>query len=421
MPVIESISSRRVLNSHVEFTTEFVVQLSDGAAGWGASPRGETVSVFEGRLTRISTKTIPRLLKSEGCFGIELEQADWDTCLHRHLERIGRNNAYSLSLAFFNASRASRSARDLWHQPPQRRNVLPRLCCNILNGGRHAYTNPVLSDFPEFLLVATTDRLEEVIMGHNEVQQVVKEKLCRLSTEIVCGNRVHRFRTSDNRECLDFLTRVRDEAGLADKFELMIDASAGDLWSKGAYRFGLTDRTIYPSDRLQDYWRTLIRDYGVRFLEDPFREQDDSGWQQLSASVKGSYILGDNFYSSDSERIRRGAARGCTHGVIIKPNQAGTVTAVCQAVKTARECGQQVVTSHRSISTEETFLSELTCACGAEYMKIGPLFTDYSSVLRLNALLRLATPASDASGNHHQHHSARPHRVQRTTALCRQA
>ena len=42
-----------------------------------------------------------------------------------------------------------------------------------------------------------------------------------------------------------------------------------------------------------------------------------------------------------------------------------------------------------SISTEETFISALTCLYGAQYIKIGPLETDYSSIVRLNEIIRL--------------------------------
>ena len=48
-----------------------------------------------------------------------------------------------------------------------------------------------------------------------------------------------------------------------------------------------------------------------------------------------------------------------------------------------------VITSHRWIGTEETFLSNLTVLTGAGYMKIGPLYTDYTSVMRFNELIRL--------------------------------
>jgi len=62
---------------------------------------------------------------------------------------------------------------------------------------------------------------------------------------------------------------------------------------------------------------------------------------------------------------------------------------VQKAIETLQRNGQLVITSHRSISTEETFLSNLTVLAGAGYMKIGPLYTDYTSVMRLNELIRL--------------------------------
>ena len=93
---------------------------------------------------------------------------------------------------------------------------------------------------------------------------------------------------------------------------------------------------------------------------------------------------------SDAERIRKGAARGLTDGTVLKPDQAGTVTAFLDAVDVAYTSGQTVIASHRSISTESVFLSTATVERHIELMKIGPLKSDYSSVLRLNELIRAA-------------------------------
>jgi enolase len=180
-----------------------------------------------------------------------------------------------------------------------------------------------------------------------------------------------------------------ENLGLANKYELMIDASAGDLWTPEGYRLAITDNSVYSSEQFLEYWMGMIRDYNLRFLEDPFREQDAESWRVLTTSQQGAIIIGDNYYSSDAARIEAGAAGGHTHAAIIKPNQAGTITAVRRAVETAQRAGQIVITSHRSISTEETFISALTCMYGAQYIKIGPLETDYSSVVRLNEIIRL--------------------------------
>jgi enolase len=133
----------------------------------------------------------------------------------------------------------------------------------------------------------------------------------------------------------------------------------------------------------------LIKQYQLRFLEDPFREEEPASWQALTTGQTECRVIGDNLYSSNAKRIEEGAAKKLTHGVILKPNQAGTVTDIRRAIQSAQRNHQLTIASHRSISTEETFLSTLTCRHRLEYIKIGPLLTDYSSVVRLNAILRL--------------------------------
>ncbi|HOG48078.1 MAG TPA: hypothetical protein PLB78_15735, partial [Anaerolineae bacterium] len=210
---------------------------------------------------------------------------------------------------------------------------------------------------------------------------------------VVSGNPVSCFEAADNRECIEFLLSARDSLGLAAAFDLMIDASAGDLRAADGYRFAITGGRPLTGEALHDYWLDIIRQYDLRFLEDPFHERDLERWQCLAAAQQTCHIIGDNLYSSDAGRIEEGAARRCSHGVIIKPNQAGTVTAVRRALEAAQRTGQIAITSHRSISTESTFLSWLTCMYGVEYIKIGPLMTDYSSVVRLNEIIRLTDGA----------------------------
>jgi enolase len=388
MAIIQSIACRKILNSHVEFTNEFIIELVDGAVGIGGSPQGETISIYEDKKITISPDTIIRKLKEVGCVGKEIDQETFDDGLQREIPLIGRNNAFSLSLAFFNATRKTRSLFELFGKPKTRL-APPCLCLNILNGGWHAYTNPVLSDFHEYILVARSNDPEEVIGDHNEIQKAVKEKLRGQTKTVVSGNSVNRFATSDNRECIDFLLKIRDGLGLADQYDLMIDASAGDLWTEKGYHLPITDGSLRTSEQFHEYWMDIIRQYGLRFLEDPFREQDPESWRRLTTSQQACYTIGDNFYSSDAGRIEAGAEKQCTHGAVIKPNQAGTVTAVRRAVESAQRTGQIAITSHRSISTEETFLSTLTCMYDVKYIKIGPLQTDYSSVVRLNEIFRL--------------------------------
>jgi enolase len=385
---IESVRWRRIFNSHLELTNEFTIELDDGSIGVGASPQGETISVYEDEWTRADAKKILEEIHRERALDGRVTQSDFDRFLQARVKEFGRNNCWALSLSFFNATRStlfkSRSGR-----PESSVREFPRLCLNVLNGGRHAYTNPVLSDFPEYLVVPKFDDVKKVARDHAEIQKAVRRKLASCERMVVNQNPVHRFKSVDNKECVAFLRDVLDNLGLSRSYALMIDASGGDLWTDRGYRFSVTDGSLRSSEDLQQYWMDLIDEFQVGFLEDPLGEYDYEGWKTLSSGQSKCKIIGDNFYSSDAERIESGSLNGYTHGAIIKPNQAGTISAVVKAIEVSHRLGQIAITSHRSISTESTFLAPLTVLGGVRYMKIGPLCTDYSSIMRFNELIRL--------------------------------
>jgi len=380
---IASLHVRTVLNSHAQFTKEFIVELQDGSRGVGSSSKGETISIYEDRTGPADARTVIDAVEATDICRRPIDQETFDEFLTDNMKRFGRNNCFALSLAFHNAACAGID--------DSRPGVVPRLCLNILNGGWHAYTNPVLCDFSEIMLVPEPNDLAGTLKEHHEIQRRVREKLLHCEKTVINGNPVNVFKTRDNRAPIELLLEVLREAGLADQYDLMIDASAGDLRTPDGYRFSLTDDSVRTTDQLCEYWLQLSTDYPLRFLEDPFQETDFAGWQAVTAAKPPACsIIGDNLYSSDATRIRAGASAGYSNGVIIKPNQAGTVTATLEAVRTARAYDQTIITSHRSISTESTYICSVTNQYAVPYIKIGPLFTDYSSVLRLNELIRLA-------------------------------
>jgi enolase len=382
---IMSVRRRNILNSHAEFTMEFIIELDDGSKGTGSSPRGETISIYEDKKSSIDPGTIIDVIKDAPFYGQEIDQDAFDRYLEDNMERIGRNNCFALSLGFHNAAVNSAGVDD------SKPGIIPRLCLNILNGGWHAYTNPVSCDFSEIMIVPVQNNLIDTLNEHHLIQKRVREKLLKLQKTVINGNQVNVFSTKDNRVPIEFLVEILEELGLSNKYNLMIDASAGDLKTTEGYHFSLTDGSIRTTSQLCEYWKELCESYKIKFLEDPFHEQDFKGWQEFTTTgSENCEVIGDNLYSSDALRITEGANEGYSNGVIIKPNQAGTVTATTKAMKTARSYNQIIIASHRSISTESTYICDITNRYNIPYIKIGPLFTDYSSVIRLNELIRLA-------------------------------
>jgi enolase len=99
--------------------------------------------------------------------------------------------------------------------------------------------------------------------------------------------------------------------------------------------------------------------------------------------------VGDNLYSGDPKRIAQGIYKKYTHGIILKPNQAGTVSNTIKAINLIQQNNHLLIMSHRSISTESTFLAHISNKYNTEYIKNGPILTDYSSIIRLNEFIRL--------------------------------
>jgi enolase len=386
--LIKSVHYRRILNSHGEFTNEFIIFLNNGSVGRGASPKGETISIYEDKHIDISPKKIIDELKKDGVLYKPMNQEDLDSYLEEKIGFFGRNNSYALSLAFYDANEHFMQTGTIENRNIQN-NHIPKLCINILNGGNHAYTNPVQSEFSEFLLVAKTNNLISFLNDHELIQSRVKDKLAKRDKIYINKNLVHKSDHGDNRDWLDFLLTTLKELGLEKDYDLMIDASGGDLWTGKEYRFNITNDFSMTKEEMCTYWFDLIKDYNLKILEDPFHETDFESWHNLTNNQTRCKIVGDNLYSGDPKRIAQGIDKNYTQGIILKPNQAGTVSNTIKAINLVQQNNHLLIMSHRSISTESTFLAHISNKYKTEYIKNGPILTDYSSIIRLNEFIRL--------------------------------
>jgi enolase len=167
----------------------------------------------------------------------------------------------------------------------------------------------------------------------------------------------------------------------------MIDAAAGHLRTRDGYQLTLTQGGLLSTEQMLGYWREILSQYPVQLLEDPFGEQDVQAWAALTAEFPDRLIAGDDLCSGQASAIEAAADRGMISAVMIKPNQAGTVTAVVRAMKIAMKRGLVAIPSHRSIETEPNWLSDLCYAFGVHYVKLG-LMSDFETITKLNRLVR---------------------------------
>jgi enolase len=169
------------------------------------------------------------------------------------------------------------------------------------------------------------------------------------------------------------LVRAIEKAGYVpgvDAF-LGIDAAASEFYDPEQDLYQLDGALISPVDLAYQYklWRER---YPLISYEDPFAEDAWDDWQKfLKLNGAIAQVVGDDLYATNTTRIREGIVRGATNAVLVKPNQVGTLTETLQAILLAQEAGQNVIISHRSGETEDTFIADLSVAVGAGQIKTG--------------------------------------------------
>ena len=210
-----------------------------------------------------------------------------------------------------------------------------------------------------------------VLKEHLVIQNKVKEKLAEKEKIYINKNLVHKSDHCDNRDWLDLIMAALKELGLEAQYDLMIDASGGDLWTGKEYLFNITINVSLSSEEMCTYLLDLIKGHNLKILEDPFHENDFDSWQNLTKNQTKCKIVGDNLYSGDTQRIAQGISKNYTHGIILKPNQAGSVSNTIKAINLVQQHNHMLIMSHRSISTESTFLAHISNKYNTEYIKNG--------------------------------------------------
>ncbi|MCI4367127.1 MAG: enolase, partial [Thermoplasmata archaeon] len=158
------------------------------------------------------------------------------------------------------------------------------------------------------------------------------------------------------------------------------------FYRKGRYVY--RDRSLNPEGQIA-YVAELVDRFGIRYLEDPLEQEAFDDFATLTKAVgKKTLVIGDDLYTTRSDRLQQGLDRGSTNSVLIKVNQVGTLTDTLRTVDLARSKGLSTITSHRSGDLPEGWLAHLAVATGAAGLKCGLLGGE--RVAKLNELLRVA-------------------------------
>jgi enolase len=193
-----------------------------------------------------------------------------------------------------------------------------------------------------------------------------------------------------NEQALGTLMRAIERAGLRPGAEIAIslDVAASEFGRDGAYTLGLDRRTL---DRaaLAALLSGWVERYPIASIEDPFGEDDRAGWIAfMRAAGDRVQVVGDDYLTTNADRVNAAAADHACNALLVKPNQAGTLTDALAALAAARRAGFATIVSARSGETEDVAVAHLAVGWNAGQLKVGA-FARGERMAKWNEVLRI--------------------------------
>ena len=401
---IKRVRALEILDSRGNPTVEAEVLLENGARATAQAPSGastgthEAVELRDGDSGRFHGKGVLAAVRNvqeilgPAVAGIDAaDQTSLDSTLLRtdgtgDKRRLGANAILAVSCA---SARAASRAKGipLWRHLADAFGTTPRMpvpMINIISGGLHAGRQ---LEFQDFLVMpretgSLMSTLEATARVHHMAGQLLAKRgylLTGVADEGGWGPRLE-----SNELAASLLRESIDAAGVP--MDIALDVASTHFFENTGYRMGGRDFTAAQMAEMLEQWTGR---YGVTSIEDPCAEDDWEGWRHVT-SLLGSRVrlVGDDLFVTNAARLERGILEGAANAVLVKMNQAGTLTETFAVIHRARKAGFGAVISARSGETEDGFLADLAVASGAGQIKIGSI-TRSERLAKYNRLLEI--------------------------------
>jgi len=286
--------------------------------------------------------------------------------------RLGANSilAVSLAAAKLAAKLENKSLYDYLSEGKGR--TLPIPVMNVINGGKHAGTGLKIQEF--MIIPAGSKNFKESLRTGTEIyhtlKRVIQAKHGRQSVNVgdEGGFAPPITKTTD---ALEILIQGITEAGYSPGKDVFVgfDAASSEFYENGNYDIDGEPKT---AEQLSDFYLGLVEKFPIRYIEDPFQEDDFEHTAQFTKKVGNKLrVVGDDIFVTNVTRLKRGIDLGAANALLLKVNQIGTLTEAIDAAKLAIANDYAVVTSHRSGETEDTTIADLAVALNCGYIKTG--------------------------------------------------
>jgi enolase len=361
---IKSVDAKGVLDSRKEKTISVVISTEFGNFN-ASAPTGKSTGKFEVKTYKKNLdEDIRTLKKFKEYFSNEEIEDFYDL---RRVEdivdgHVGGNTIIALEYAALKAM-AKEKKKQVWEIINPKAKNFPRLVGKVVGGGQHSKLEKK-PDFQEFLLIPKTNSIAEA-SGIN--------KKAKKETEYTLKDSDEKFKsklddengwasTLNEKEILDGLKPLNIPLG--------IDAAASGFYKRNKYNY---ENPLLKRDVEEQFYyiESLIKNYGLFYIEDPFQEEDFESFARLLKKFPESLIVGDDLIVTNEKRLKKAIQMKSINAIIVKPNQCGSLLEVKRVCDLAKENKIKIVFSHRSGETSENILADLVFGFQADFFKIG--------------------------------------------------
>ncbi|HSV48604.1 MAG TPA: phosphopyruvate hydratase [Ramlibacter sp.] len=403
---ISKVKGRRVWDSRGRPTVEAEVTLQCGAVGRAIAPAGasmgsgEAVDLRDGgeRFGGMDVLTACASIDGEIARALEgrdaLEQAGVDGSLVAldgtpNRGRLGGNAIVATSMAVLHAAAAAQGM-PLWRYLAAGRPVrLPLPEIQIFGGGAHAERRVDVQDF--MVMCPGAGTFKEALEWTAEIYRAAGARLRKAGKlQGVADEGGYWPVFSTNEEALDALLQAITDTGLKPGQDagISLDIAASEFGRGGQYELALDGRKLDTQGMIAMLGKWLDT-YPILSIEDPVAEDDAAGFRQFTAAYGARcQIIGDDFLVTNAARVEEAAKAQALNAVLVKPNQAGTITEAHAALKAGQAAGMGTIVSARSGETEDVTIAHLSVGWDAGQLKVGS-FSRSERMAKWNEVLRI--------------------------------
>ena len=361
---IESVTARQIFSDRGHPGVETTVITENGARGVAVVTAGISVGIHEVQFvydggTRWKGKGVmkavnnvndiiaPAIIGKDATKQSEIDNIIIELDGTENKTNLGGNATGSVSAAVLKAGAASLGIPLYQHIGGVNANTLPPPGVISFGGSRRYGGGERSGGKPSYSLIAYGfDTFSEASYACWNAQDALSTLLLKkydIYTPSLGYLAIPPGVVDSDRELWNLMVEAINASGYEGKVGIQVDAAAGTYYEKEKDAFvGIFSREDKTKNDLIELYKEMVKNYPFVILEDPLDEDDYEGHAILTREL-GIQVVGDDLFTTNVERLKKGMEVGACNTVLLKVNQIGTISEAFDTVRLAHSNGYGVM------------------------------------------------------------------------------